>query len=67
MDKYKKHVPDGVEDCLPAECFIKRNMEAELRRRQRDGKPAGGIARQAPRRLPEDEVAGGWVTKPAKA
>ena len=32
MDKYKKHVPDGVEDCLPAECYIKRNIEGTLRR-----------------------------------
>ncbi len=31
MDKYKKHVPGGVEDCLPAECYIKRNIEAKLR------------------------------------
>jgi ATP phosphoribosyltransferase regulatory subunit len=33
MDKFRKHVPDGVEDCLPAECFIKRKMEGALRRR----------------------------------
>lgn len=33
MDKLKKHVPDGVEDCLPAECFIKRKIEGALRRR----------------------------------
>lgn len=26
-------VPDGVEDCLPAECYIKKDMEAALRRR----------------------------------
>ena len=32
MDKYKTHVPDGVEDCLPAECYIKRNIEDALRR-----------------------------------
>lgn len=31
MDSYKKHVPDGVEDCLPAECCIKKNMENALR------------------------------------
>lgn len=31
MDKYKKHVPDGVEDCLPAECYIKRKIETALR------------------------------------
>ena len=33
MDKFKKQVPDGVEDCLPAECYIKKQMEAALRRR----------------------------------
>ncbi len=33
MDKYKKHVPDGVEDCLPAECYIKKKMESALRQR----------------------------------
>lgn len=32
MDKYKKHVPDGMEDCLPAECYIKKNIENALRR-----------------------------------
>ena len=32
MDRYKTHVPDGVEDCLPAECYIKRNIEGALRR-----------------------------------
>jgi len=32
MDRYKTHVPDGVEDCLPAECFIKRKIEGNLRR-----------------------------------
>ena len=32
MDIYKKHVPDGVEDCLPSECYLKRQMEASLRR-----------------------------------
>lgn len=32
MDKYKKHVPDGVEDCLPAECYIKKNIEGALRK-----------------------------------
>lgn len=31
MDKYKKHVPDGVEDCLPAECYIKKTIESSLR------------------------------------
>jgi ATP phosphoribosyltransferase regulatory subunit len=31
MDKYKKHVPDGVEDCLPAECHIKKKIEGALR------------------------------------
>ena len=31
MEKYKKHVPSGVEDCLPAECFIKRKIESKLR------------------------------------
>ncbi|MDD5017514.1 MAG: ATP phosphoribosyltransferase regulatory subunit [Eubacteriales bacterium] len=31
MGKYKKHVPDGVEDCLPAECYIKKEMENALR------------------------------------
>ena len=31
MGKYKKYVPDGVEDCLPAECYLKRKMEAALR------------------------------------
>lgn len=29
---YKKHVPDGVEDCLPAECYIKKNIESALRK-----------------------------------
>jgi ATP phosphoribosyltransferase regulatory subunit len=33
MDKFKMQVPDGVEDCLPAECYIKKDMEAALRRR----------------------------------
>jgi ATP phosphoribosyltransferase regulatory subunit len=28
---YEKHVPDGVEDCLPAECCIKKNIENALR------------------------------------
>lgn len=28
---YKKQVPDGVEDCLPAECCIKKNIESLLR------------------------------------
>ncbi len=31
MEKYKKHVPDGVEDCLPAECYIKKTIEGALR------------------------------------
>ncbi|MBT3320232.1 MAG: ATP phosphoribosyltransferase regulatory subunit [Clostridia bacterium] len=31
MDNYKKHVPSGAEDCLPAECYIKRNIEKKLR------------------------------------
>jgi ATP phosphoribosyltransferase regulatory subunit len=31
MDKYKMHVPDGVEDCLPAECYIKKTIESALR------------------------------------
>ena len=31
MGRYKKHVPDGVEDCLPAECCIKRRIEGALR------------------------------------
>ena len=31
MQEYKKHVPAGVEDCLPAECYIKRNIENKLR------------------------------------
>ena len=31
MEEYKKHVPAGVEDCLPAECCIKRNIESKLR------------------------------------
>jgi ATP phosphoribosyltransferase regulatory subunit len=33
MDKFKKQVSDGVEDCLPAECYIKKEMEAALRSR----------------------------------
>jgi ATP phosphoribosyltransferase regulatory subunit len=33
MDTFKMQVPDGVEDCLPAECYIKKRMEAALRRR----------------------------------
>ncbi len=32
MEEYKKHVPAGVEDCLPAECYIKRDIEAKLRK-----------------------------------
>lgn len=32
MEKYKMHVPDGVEDCLPAECYIKKSMEGALRK-----------------------------------
>lgn len=32
MDKYKMHVPDGVEDCLPAECYIKKTIEGALRK-----------------------------------
>lgn len=32
MDTYKKHVPDGMEDCLPAECYIKKNIENAIRR-----------------------------------
>ena len=31
MVEYKKHVPSGVEDSLPAECYIKRDIEAKLR------------------------------------
>ena len=31
MDKYKKHVPEGVEDCLSAECYIKKTIENALR------------------------------------
>lgn len=31
MEKYLRQVPDGVEDCLPAECCIKRNIESALR------------------------------------
>lgn len=31
MGEYKKHVPDGVEDCLPAECYLKRKIENSLR------------------------------------
>ena len=31
MDRYLRQVPDGVEDCPPAECRIKRNMESALR------------------------------------
>jgi ATP phosphoribosyltransferase regulatory subunit len=29
---YKNQVPDGVEDCLPAECCIKKNIEGSLRK-----------------------------------
>jgi ATP phosphoribosyltransferase regulatory subunit len=28
---YEKQAPEGVEDCLPSECRIKRNIEAALR------------------------------------
>lgn len=28
---YEKYVPDGVEDCLPAECIIKKNIECSIR------------------------------------
>jgi|AGTN01.2.fsa_nt_gi ATP phosphoribosyltransferase, regulatory subunit len=31
MGKYLRQVPDGVEDCLPEECCIKRNIESALR------------------------------------
>jgi ATP phosphoribosyltransferase regulatory subunit len=31
MMKYIRQVPDGVEDCLPEECCIKRNIEGALR------------------------------------
>lgn len=31
MERYLRQVPDGVEDCLPAECCIKRNIESALR------------------------------------
>lgn len=31
MEKYLRQVPEGVEDCTPAECRIKRNMESALR------------------------------------
>lgn len=31
IDMYEKQVPDGVEDCLPDECRIKRNIENSLR------------------------------------
>jgi len=33
MDKFRKQVPDGVEDCLPAECYIKKEIESALRSR----------------------------------
>lgn len=33
MGQYKKHVPDGVEDCLPAECYLKRKIENALRQK----------------------------------
>lgn len=29
---YEKYVPDGVEDCLPGECYIKKNIENSLRK-----------------------------------
>ncbi|MFA5675983.1 MAG: ATP phosphoribosyltransferase regulatory subunit [Christensenellales bacterium] len=32
MDTYKKHVPDGMEDCLPEECYIKKNIENAIRK-----------------------------------
>ncbi len=31
MVKYIKQIPEGVEDCLPEECCIKRNIESALR------------------------------------
>ena len=31
MVEYKKHVPSGVEDSLPAECYIKRDIEKKIR------------------------------------
>ncbi|MGI5850024.1 MAG: ATP phosphoribosyltransferase regulatory subunit [Christensenellales bacterium] len=31
MYDYKKYVPDGLEDCLPSECYLKRKMEEALR------------------------------------
>jgi len=31
MGRFKKHTPDGAEDCLPRECFLKKNIEASLR------------------------------------
>jgi ATP phosphoribosyltransferase regulatory subunit len=29
---FEKQIPDGVEDCLPAECKIKRNIEDSIRK-----------------------------------
>lgn len=33
MDTYKRDVPDGMEDCLPCECRIKKNIENSIRNR----------------------------------
>ncbi len=32
MTRNKKQLPSGVEDILPQECYLKRNIEADLRR-----------------------------------
>ncbi len=32
MSKYKYYTPDGVQDILPGECYVKKDIEARLRR-----------------------------------
>lgn len=31
MGRFKKHTPEGAEDCLPRECYLKKEIEARLR------------------------------------
>ena len=31
MNSHKKHTPEGAQDCLPQECYLKKNIENKLR------------------------------------
>ncbi len=31
MENLKRHTPDGAQDCLPAECYIKKDIEKRIR------------------------------------